>query len=104
MIGATRDGACSAQLSREDIQRLVKGIGIVRADTLSEHDPVGLAARRMVTTCCSDSWTAEGVEIYSAFERPPSLRLANGTAFEHLVIAFRPQENEACLCASYAYG
>ena len=54
MNGATRYGACCVQIAQEDIQRLVKGIGIDRVDTLPPENSLASAARRMVSTWCSD--------------------------------------------------
>jgi len=44
------------------------------------------------------------VQVYESARRPEALRLANGTAFEYLLVSFSEDLRTMCIQVSYAYG
>jgi hypothetical protein len=46
----------------------------------------------------------ESARVYESARRPETLRLANGTAFEYLLVSFRQDLGTMCIQVSYAYG
>lgn len=103
MVGSTRDGICAARVTEEDVTRLVEGLGLTRVDAAAIGDPRLVAALR-TAACNGGDDSTDRPEVYAVFGRPATLRLPDGTAFEHLVMVVRSLGRGVCLYASYAYG
>jgi len=90
MEGTTRTAACSGSLSPADAEKAASALGL---GSLDER-----ALGRGDVGCIGLPWRR------GAWGRPASLRLANGSAFEWLVLAVDPATGRACLAFSYSYG
>ncbi len=53
--------------------------------------------------CVMDATEEDAAQVYESARRPETLRLANGTAFEYLLVSFRQDLGTMCIQVSYAY-
>ncbi len=102
MAGATRQGACSLQLSPSEMQGIVTALALEpTSDAMTPRTPGALKAPDAWVTCGHQPGAA--LTTFGAGGRPATLRLSNGSAFQSLMV-MRDPSGRACLLAEYSYG
>lgn len=107
MIGQTRTGVCSGEISTEQAARLAASLEL----TPSPGDPldpatVPIPAGDRDGGCLGPvAWPGlAGLRAWWAGGRPASLALSSGGQFEYLLLVIDPSTGAGCIQVSYAYG
>jgi hypothetical protein len=89
--------------TEEDAAQLISRLSLVLREAGDVHGNV--PSWEIEQGCGSvEGFTAESsAQIYESARRPETLRLANGTAFEYLLVSFRQDLGKMCIQVSYAY-
>jgi hypothetical protein len=103
MVDSTRTGFCVLDATEEDAAQLISRLSLVLREAGDVHGNV--PSWEIEQGCGSvEGFTAESsAQIYESARRPETLRLANGTAFEYLLVSFRQDLGKMCIQVSYAY-
>lgn len=103
MVATTRTGFCQASASAEQIERLVTGLGLWLA---TQADPAAVGFWEAEGGCRTEGPFSGDPPAYVCLSgiRPEELRLANGSAFEFMLLYYEPSTLEICFQVSYAYG
>lgn len=103
MVGSTRHASCSLRLSPPEAASVIRALALEGIQTSSE--PSSPQARLIADTgpsCVAD--TSRPIVTYGRGNRPTSLRLASGTAFDYLLLSINKSTAQACVQISYSYG
>ncbi len=103
MVGTTRKAACSLRLSPPQTASVIRALALASIQTSSETSSpqAGLVAHAG-PSCVAD--TSGPIATFGRGNRPSSVRLASGTAFEYLLLTINKSTGQACVQVSYAYG
>ena len=103
MVDSTRTGFCVMDAAEEDVALLINRLSLVLREPGGDYGNV--PSWEIEQGCGSvEGFTAESsAQIYESARRPETLCLANGTAFEYLLVSFRQGLGTMCIQVSYAY-
>ena len=107
MVGTTRNLACNLRASTKEVATVAKGLSLQSVEFVDE--PSGslerfVASKQHYCGLASGLGRKDGVNLFAAHRRPPQLRLANGSAFEYLLLYYDSASSQVCMELSYAYG
>ena len=103
MVGTTRKAACSLRLSPPDTESVIRALALESIPTSSENSsPQAQLIAHAGPSCVAE--TARPIVTFGLGNRPNSLRLSSGTAFEHLLLTINKSTGQACVQVSYSYG
>jgi hypothetical protein len=104
MVASSRTGFCVMDAAEEDAAQLISRLSLVLREAGDVHGNV--PSWELEQGCGAvEGFTAEAsARVYESARRPEILRLANGTAFEYLLVSFRQDLGTMCIQVSYAYG
>lgn len=107
MIGDTRSGYCSGEISAEQAAGIAASLDL-SPSSIDRKDPmtVPLPADEAELGCLSPKAWPQSAELKAwwASGRPASLELASGGQFEYLLLVIDPSTGAGCIQVSYAYG
>ena len=103
MVASSRTGFCVMNATEEDTDQLISSLALVLREAGDDHGNV--PSWELEQGCGSvEGFSGDpSVQVYESARRPEALRLANGTAFEYLLVSFRQDLGTMCIQVSYAY-
>lgn len=101
MVGTTRGVECRLGVEASAVARLAATLALTPVDRRSAE---GTAATARDETPTELAGHAESLATFAVTGRPAVLRLANGTAFEHLILFHEASSATAWLRLTYSYG
>ena len=103
MVDSSRTGFCVMAAAEEDAAQLINRLSLTLRK--AGDDDGNVPSWELENGCGSvEGFTAEAsARVYESARRPETLRLANGTAFEYLLVSFRQDLGTMCIQVSYAY-
>jgi len=103
MVASTRTGFCVMDATEEDAAQLISRLSLDLREAGDVHGNV--PSWEIEQGCGSvEGFPAESAaQVYESARRPETLRLANGSAFEYLLVSFRQDLGTMCVQVSYAY-
>lgn len=103
MVGTTRKAACSLRLSPPETTSVIRTLALESIPTSSENpSPQAWLIAQAGPSCVAD--TSRPIVRFGRGNRPNSLRLPSGTAFEYLLLTVNTSTGQACVQVSYSYG
>jgi hypothetical protein len=103
MVGPTRNGACSLPLSPTETASVLRTLALESIQTSSESpSPHSELIAHAGPSCVAGA--PRPIVTFGRGNRPDTLRLPSGTAFEYLLLTINPLTGQACVQVSYAYG
>ncbi|WP_216906047.1 hypothetical protein [Synechococcus sp. CCY 0621] len=103
MVGSTRNAACSLRLSSPEAASVIRALALEGIQASSESSsPQARLIAHAGPSCVADR--SRPIVTYGRGNRPTSLRLASGTAFEYLLLTINKSTAQACVQVSYSYG
>lgn len=98
MLGTTRTGYCRFEAVGMDLPGIRSNLGLVEVDLGA---PDQEAETWLNERACP---SLKEFRVYRSERRANQLKLANGTAFEYMLLFIPDNGGEACVQVSYAYG
>jgi hypothetical protein len=103
MVGTTRKAACSLRLSPPETAAVIRALALESIPTSSEtSSPQARLIAHAGPSCVAE--TSRPVVRFGLGNRPNSLRLPSGTAFDELLLTINTSTGQACVQVSYSYG
>ncbi len=103
MVGTTRKAACSLRLSPPETASVIRALEL---ESIQTSPQTSSAQARLIAhagpSCMAD--TSKPIVRFGRGNRPNSLRLPSGTAFDYLLLTVNTSTGQACVQASYSYG
>lgn len=104
MVASSRTGFCVMDATEEDAAQLISRLSLVLREPGDVHGNVPSWELEQGCGAVEGFTAEESARVYESARRPETLRLANGTAFEYLLVSFRQDLGTMCIQVSYAYG
>jgi hypothetical protein len=107
MVGHTRTGYCISPISNEGVASLISGLNLSRlngkADEINASD---IGSLDFDNGCRKEGPFTDisKMEIHGIHNRPDSLRMKDGSAFQYLLLFHNQTTGEVCIQVSYSYG
>jgi len=107
MLGHTRTGYCISDISKEAVASLISGLNLSnlngKADEINASD---VGSLEFDGGCRKEPpfMDITKTEIHWIHNRPDSLRMNNGSAFQYLLLFQNQTTGEVCIQVSYSYG
>ncbi len=103
MVGTTRKAACSLRLSPPETASVIRALALESIQTSPEiSSPQARLIAHAGPSCMAD--TSRPSVRFGRGNRPNSLRLPSGTAFDYLLLTVNMSTGQACVQVSYSYG
>lgn len=107
MVGTTRDVTCTLRASATEVATVARGLSLQPVE-VGDESSGGIerfaAGKQQLCGLATRFGRKSGVKLFGALRRPPQLRLANGSAFEYLLLYHDAESSQVCLELSYSYG
>ncbi len=104
MVASSRTGFCVMDATEEDAAQLISRLSLVLREPGDVHGNVPSWEFEQGCGAVEGFTAEESARVYESARRLETLRLANGTAFEYLLVSFRQDLETMCIQVSYAYG
>jgi hypothetical protein len=103
MVGTTRKAACSLRLSPRQTSSVIRTLALESIPTSSENSSPQAQLIALADPSCVAELSRPIVR-FGLGNRPNSLRLSSGTAFDYLLLTINTSTGQACVQISYSYG
>ncbi|MBW4530629.1 MAG: hypothetical protein KME02_08090 [Aphanothece saxicola GSE-SYN-MK-01-06B] len=103
MVDLTRNATCTLRMSSSETASVVRTLAL-KSIQRSSSPPAPHAQRMELAGRSCVAGTTGSIITFGLGNRPGSLRLSSGTAFESLMLSFNQSTGQACVQVSYAYG
>jgi hypothetical protein len=106
MVGTSRAGECTVQLTDQEAQRVISGLGLRREEESlggkeSGHQNLEVAGGLKST---SQEPKSAAMAVFGIFGSPANLRLKDGSAFDFFKLVITPGLNGGKIRVAYSYG
>jgi hypothetical protein len=108
MIASTRAAACQFNAEEDIISNLAEKLNLNMYSPAADAEVDQMVSVWMTDPGCSemDVFTEDNQEflMYYSARRAPELVVPGGSSFEYLLLFYNPNDGQACVQVSYAYG
>ena len=106
MVGTSRAGECTIQLTAQEAQRVIPGLGLRKEEEALGANEMGRQNPEVTGDWKSRSQERKrsSVAVFGIFGRPANLRLKDGSAFDFFKLVITRSLNGGKISVAYSYG